>query len=294
MSTNGPVFDGGGYEASRQIGQSRSIPGAVHIGFDVSSRLADNLAAMARKRGQSRDAFAQTLFDAAYSARCKPTGDRELDAAVAAIDAPKPLPHPFDGKPTVVKAPPVAANDQSEQITALRAERHRLANEVMVERAALAVSEDERRRLTLELTATRRRADALDNDLKAGAEAHKKLAGELVAERKRADASAKDAASLVTALNLKTEFADALKKRVAALESELAEKLAAPRIADPEAKPNRTPQQEADSLSRTMVNQAKVMWLRDEPLEAIARWAEVSPAAMRIIFKLSNSKAARA
>ena len=43
---------------------------------------------MARKQGMTPAVYGKLLFEAAYSARCGATGDRELDAAVAAIDAP--------------------------------------------------------------------------------------------------------------------------------------------------------------------------------------------------------------
>ena len=111
---------------------------------------------------------------------------------------------------------------------------------------------------------------------------------ELADLRRKADAAARDAEALKTALNLKTDFADALKKRVAELEQAPVMK-----VADPDARPARTPQQEADGLSNAMVQQIKGMWTHDEPVAAIARWAEVSPAAVRILLKL-NKTAVRA
>lgn len=62
----------------------------VRLTVHVSERVFANLDAMARKAGRTPALQAQLLFDAAYAARCKPTGDRDLDEAVAAIDAPPP------------------------------------------------------------------------------------------------------------------------------------------------------------------------------------------------------------
>jgi len=42
---------------------------------------------MAETAGVSCALYAQQLFEAAYSARCKPTGDRDLDEAVAKMMA---------------------------------------------------------------------------------------------------------------------------------------------------------------------------------------------------------------
>jgi hypothetical protein len=56
--------------------------GTRRLFVDVSDRVADNLAVMALKAGVSRNLYVSQLFNAAYSARCAPTGDRELDAAM--------------------------------------------------------------------------------------------------------------------------------------------------------------------------------------------------------------------
>jgi hypothetical protein len=60
------------------------------ITLQLSEKVFAGLEAMARKAGRSPTLQAQLLFDAAYAARCKPTGDRDLDEAVAGIDAPAP------------------------------------------------------------------------------------------------------------------------------------------------------------------------------------------------------------
>lgn len=64
----------------------------------ASEKVYGGLVKMARRAGRTPALEAQLLFDAAYSARCRPTGDRDLDAAVAAIDQapapPAPVPEP--------------------------------------------------------------------------------------------------------------------------------------------------------------------------------------------------------
>jgi hypothetical protein len=61
------------------------------ITINVTDRVYAQLVEMARKAGRTTNVQAQLLFEAAYSARCKPTGDRELDEAVQAMDAPRPV-----------------------------------------------------------------------------------------------------------------------------------------------------------------------------------------------------------
>lgn len=56
------------------------------ITITVNERVYAGLVDMARAASRTPNVQAQLLFEAAYSARCKPTGDRDLDAAVAAID----------------------------------------------------------------------------------------------------------------------------------------------------------------------------------------------------------------
>lgn len=51
----------------------------------VSEGLYGRFVEMARKQGMTPAVYGKLLFEAAYSARCGMTGDRELDAAVAAI-----------------------------------------------------------------------------------------------------------------------------------------------------------------------------------------------------------------
>ena len=82
-----------------------------------------------------------------------------------------------------------------------------------------------------------------------------------------------------------------IEQRLEAVESELAALKA--KVANPDARPERTPQQEADSMSASQVRSIKGMYLTDQPLAASARWAEVSPDAIRILLKL-NKTAVRA
>ena len=65
-----------GYE--RADGMAR---GARRLFVDVSEKAAENLNVLATKAGVSRNLYVNQLFNAAYAARCAPTGDRELDAA---------------------------------------------------------------------------------------------------------------------------------------------------------------------------------------------------------------------
>lgn len=58
------------------------------ITITVNERVYAGLVDMARAASRTPSVQAQLLFEAAYSARCKPTGDRDLDAAVAAMDEP--------------------------------------------------------------------------------------------------------------------------------------------------------------------------------------------------------------
>ncbi|KAF0121971.1 MAG: hypothetical protein FD152_3694 [Xanthobacteraceae bacterium] len=65
------------------------------ITITVNERVYAGLVDMARAAARTPNVQAQLLFEAAYSARCKPTGDRDLDAAVAAMDEPAPLGSPL-------------------------------------------------------------------------------------------------------------------------------------------------------------------------------------------------------
>jgi hypothetical protein len=65
------------------------------ITITVNERVYAGLVDMARAASRTPNVQAQLLFEAAYSARCKPTGDRDLDAAVAAMDEPGPLGSPL-------------------------------------------------------------------------------------------------------------------------------------------------------------------------------------------------------
>lgn len=55
------------------------------IGISVSPKVYERIHQMAKSAGMTGTAYANLLFDAAYSARCKPTGDLDLDAAVARV-----------------------------------------------------------------------------------------------------------------------------------------------------------------------------------------------------------------
>ena len=55
---------------------------AGRLFVDVPDKVATNLSRLAQAAGYSRNVYVNNLFLAAYSARCAPTGDRALDAAV--------------------------------------------------------------------------------------------------------------------------------------------------------------------------------------------------------------------
>lgn len=54
------------------------------INIKVSERVFAQLQKAGETAGMSATAYGKVLFDAAYSARCKPTGDLDLDAQVSA------------------------------------------------------------------------------------------------------------------------------------------------------------------------------------------------------------------
>lgn len=60
------------------------------IELPVREAMFAKLVELARKAGRTPAQYAFELFEAAYSARCAPTGDAELDAAVAGIDVKHP------------------------------------------------------------------------------------------------------------------------------------------------------------------------------------------------------------
>lgn len=66
----------------------RSSDPQHRLTITLNERVFRTLDGMAREAGRTAAVQAQLLFDAAFSVRCKPTGDAALDAAVAAIDAP--------------------------------------------------------------------------------------------------------------------------------------------------------------------------------------------------------------
>lgn len=57
----------------------------IQLGLRVPAAVYKGLGAMADKAGTSRTGYAQLLLIAAYSARCAPSGDRDLDAAVGRV-----------------------------------------------------------------------------------------------------------------------------------------------------------------------------------------------------------------
>jgi hypothetical protein len=82
----------------------------VLVQIRISERLAQGLDKMAAARGVSRSEYALVLLQAAYSARCAPTGDEALDAAVAAIDVarePSPPVAALSDIQTIETAPPL-------------------------------------------------------------------------------------------------------------------------------------------------------------------------------------------
>ncbi|CUA90873.1 hypothetical protein IMF23_00140 [Chelatococcus daeguensis] len=63
-------------------------PGLIErrqITITVSRIMYDRLGEMAKEAGLSRTAYAERLFEAAYTARCKETGDLQLDRMCAAV-----------------------------------------------------------------------------------------------------------------------------------------------------------------------------------------------------------------
>jgi hypothetical protein len=122
---------------------------------DVPEVIADNLAAMARKIGVSRNVYVKQLFEAAYSARCAPTDDRELDAAMRspAIGSGAPANPPYQGSGGRRDSDAIANLERK-----LAAERRRAEKLA----ADLRAAEDDRRdlshRLSMALTAQKLRA----------------------------------------------------------------------------------------------------------------------------------------
>ena len=55
------------------------------ICISVSALIYDRIGEMALEAGISRSGYASRLLEAAYAARCRPTGDRDLDSAVARV-----------------------------------------------------------------------------------------------------------------------------------------------------------------------------------------------------------------
>jgi len=70
----------------------RNAPPMRPVTIIVSELVYARLEVMARKAGRSTSAYAAELFQAAYAARCGPTGDAALDAAVAALAGGEPVP----------------------------------------------------------------------------------------------------------------------------------------------------------------------------------------------------------
>lgn len=64
--------------------QTGGTPGRKQLNIAIDPKVHDRLQAMANAAGMSLSTYARTLLEAAYSARCGATGDRDLDATVAA------------------------------------------------------------------------------------------------------------------------------------------------------------------------------------------------------------------
>jgi hypothetical protein len=89
----------------------------------LSERMFRTLEGMAAGAGRSTGLQAQLLFDAAFSARCKPTGDVALDAAVAAIDAAGgSCPEPARDDPAPVTVPQISKPPEPKPPTAREAQ----------------------------------------------------------------------------------------------------------------------------------------------------------------------------
>ena len=99
----------------------------------VSFEISDKIGAHLQKLGISSrlNEAASMLFHAAFAARCKTTGDAELDAAVAEVGKPQ-------SSVIAVPAPPVAV--QSDAIKALSEDRDRLKREAQMRGSELALS----------------------------------------------------------------------------------------------------------------------------------------------------------
>lgn len=55
------------------------------VEFTLPEPLARKIEAAAKEKGQTFPAYCRILMEAAWSARCAPTGDRDLDATVSAV-----------------------------------------------------------------------------------------------------------------------------------------------------------------------------------------------------------------
>lgn len=66
------------------MAKNTSTPSRKQLNLSIDQRVFERLTAMANAAGVPLTTYARTLFEAAYSARCGATGDRDLDATVAA------------------------------------------------------------------------------------------------------------------------------------------------------------------------------------------------------------------
>jgi transposase len=79
------------HEAARPIHRPTSDGAMRVIELKLPEAQFGKLVEMARKAARTPSAYATDLFQAAYSARCAPTGDAALDAAVTNMDAAGPI-----------------------------------------------------------------------------------------------------------------------------------------------------------------------------------------------------------
>lgn len=89
----------------------------VPVEIMISTRMHERMGERAKKAGQPLAVYARLLLEAAWSARCGPTGDDALDAAVASIPEAGPAPKIEPAPPVKVdrperKPPPIIIPEQ--------------------------------------------------------------------------------------------------------------------------------------------------------------------------------------
>ena len=77
------------HEAARPVHRPTSDNSVRIVEVRLPGPQFGRLVEMARKAHRTPSAYAADLFQAAYSARCAPTGDRDLDGAVARLGTPE-------------------------------------------------------------------------------------------------------------------------------------------------------------------------------------------------------------